>query len=211
MGEIYFPSCNFTSLAPRAAKAIAGYLRQRMPRAACCRFDKLEYAEGSTGLYVCQACRETLEARAGGKYMLKHLAQYLLEDPLFPWPDYSGMTATVQDCWRDREHPEVFSAVREALRRMNVEIVEMEEREEKSVYCGDLHFEPKKPENAELLRRYGGEMLRLPQEAKLSVLREQAEKYPCDTVVTCCNRCTSCIRAVGVRAIHLLELAAGTV
>lgn len=211
MNEIYFPSCNFSRMAPEAAKAIRAYLSRRMPVAACCRVDKLRYERGSTALYFCQACRETLEERAPGKFRTKNLTEYLLEDPGFTWPDYSGMTVTVQDCWRDREHPEIFFAVREALRRMNVAIAEMEENKEKSVYCGNLHFEPQKPENIELLRQYRGlPLYGLPDDVQLRLMREQAEKYPCDTVVTYCNRCTTCMRSTGTKAIHLMELAMGT-
>ena len=211
MAEIYFPSCVFRQMAPDTAKAIRAYLSGRMPAAACCRVDKLRYERGSTALYICQACRETLEERAPGKFRTRNLVEYMLEDPAFAWPEYSGMTVTVQDCWRDREHPEIFAAVREALRRMKIGVTEMEENRENTVYCGNLHFEPKKPENVELLRLYRGSPLyALPEDVQLALMREQAEKYPCDTVVTYCNRCTSCIRTTGTKAIHLMELAMGT-
>ena len=78
MSEIYFPSCNFTKMAPAAAKAIRSYLAEKMQVAGCCRVDKLAYEEGLTGLYFCQACRETLENRVPGKYQLKNLFEYLL-------------------------------------------------------------------------------------------------------------------------------------
>lgn len=105
MNEIYFPSCNFTKASPEAAKRIRAYLKQRMPVAGCCRIDKLAYTKSSTALYLCQACRETIEKRMPNTFTLQNLFAYLVEDPDFAWPDYSGLTATVQDCWRDRRHP----------------------------------------------------------------------------------------------------------
>ena len=66
MSEIYFPSCNFTKMAPAAAKAIRSYLAEKMQVAACCRFDKLNYDKGQTGLYFCQACRERICRQPGG-------------------------------------------------------------------------------------------------------------------------------------------------
>lgn len=211
MSEIYFPSCNFTKMAPTAAKAIRSYLAEKMQVAGCCRVDKLAYEEGLTGLYFCQACRETLENRVPGKYQLKNLFEYLVDDKDFPWPDYSGLTATVQDCWRDRNHPEIHEAVRTALAKMKVRVIEMEENREKAVYCGNIHFEPHKPENILLMEQYKDKPLVLaPEEVQKKLFEEQAEKYPCDNVITYCNRCTLCIRTVGVNGIHLMELAMGT-
>lgn len=211
MSEIYFPSCNFTKMAPAAAKAIRSYLAEKMQVAGCCRVDKLAYEEGLTGLYFCQACRETLENRVPGKYQLKNLFEYLVDDKDFPWPDYSGLTATVQDCWRDRNHPEIHEAVRTALAKMKVRVIEMEENREKAVYCGNIHFEPHKPENILLMEQYKDKPLVLaPEEVQKKLFEEQAEKYPCDNVITYCNRCTLCIRTVGVNGIHLMELAMGT-
>lgn len=211
MKGIYFPSCNFTKASPEAAKRLRAYLKERMPVAGCCRVDALAYPEGGRALYFCQACRETLEARAPGQFTLRNLFTYLIDDPAFPWPDYSGLTATVQDCWRDREHPEIFAAVRAALGRMGVKVVEMEENQEKSVYCGNLHFEPRTPQNAALLAGWGDTPLyELPEEAQAQLMREQAEKLPCGLAVTYCNRCTAGLLQGGAKAVHLMELAMGT-
>ncbi len=211
MQTIYFPSCNFTKASPRAAEKIRAYLEGRMAVAACCRVDKLEYPQNSRALYFCQACRETLENRAPEQFDLQNLFVYLTEDTEFSWPDYSGLTVTVQDCWRDRQHPEIFDAVRKALGKMKISVAEMEENRGKSVYCGNLHFEPQNPENAALLAEQGGKPLfQLPEELQARLLREQVEKFPCELAVTYCNRCTAGIRLAGGRAVHLLELAMGT-
>ena len=211
MSNIYFPSCNFTAASPLAAERIREYLKQKMPVAGCCRVDALEYPEGSTAIYFCQACRETLESRAGGKFTLVNLFQYLDKDTDFPLPDYAGLTVTVQDCWRDREHPEIFAAVRSLLQKMNITVVEMEENREHSRFCGNLHFEPRDPENLEQLRTYGEKPLyQLPEEIQRLLMREQVEKLPCELAVTYCNRCKAGILLGGGKAVHLLELAMGT-
>lgn len=211
MNEIYFPSCNFTKASLEASKRIRAYLRERMPVAGCCRLDKLTYPQGSTALYFCQACRETLESRVPGQFVLQNLFVYLTEDPAFPWPDYSGLTATVQDCWRDREHPEIFAAVRTALEKMHVSVVEMDENRENSVYCGTLHFEPKSPENVALLAEQTDTSIsRMPEELQIRLMREQVEKFPCELAVTYCNRCTTGIQMAGGKGVHLMELATGT-
>lgn len=211
MNEIYFPSCNFTKASLESAKRIRAYLKERMPVAGCCRVDKLTYPQGSTALYFCQACRETLEKRAPGQFTLENLFVYLADDPAFPWPDYSGLTVTVQDCWRDREHPEIFTAVRTALEKMQVSVVEMEENRENSVYCGTLHFEPRLPENMMLLAAEDSHAIsHLPEEIQAKLMKEQVEKFPCELAVTYCNRCTAGIHMTGGKGVHLMELATGT-
>lgn len=211
MNEIYFPSCNFTKASVEASKRIRAYLKERMPVAGCCRIDKLNYPQDSTALYFCQACRETLEKRVPGQFILQNLFTYLVEDSAFPWPDYSGLTATVQDCWRDREHPEIFAAARSALKKMGVSVVEMEENREDSVYCGTLHFESKNPETMALLAAQEEKTIsHMPEELQIRLMREQVEKFPCGLAVTYCNRCTAGIQMAGGKGVHLMELATGT-
>ena len=211
MSNIYFPSCNFSAASPLAAEKIREYLGQKMPVAGCCRVDALDYPSGSTAIYFCQACRETLEARAEGKFTLVNLFQYLDGDPDFPFPDYAGLTVTVQDCWRDREHPEIFTAVRNVLQKMRITVVEMEENREQSRFCGNLHFEPHSRELTAQLQTYGEKPLyQLPEEIQRLLMREQVEKLACELAVTYCNRCKAGILLGGGKAVHLLELAMGT-
>ena len=77
MGDIYFPSCNFTKASPQAAKKLRALLREQMPAAGCCRTDKKEYPAGERALYFCQACREGLEERF----------PQLVPENLFVWLD----------------------------------------------------------------------------------------------------------------------------
>ena len=208
---VYFPSCNFTKASPEAARRIREYMAERMEVAGCCRVDALAYPKGSEAVYFCQACRETLEKRAPEDLRCRNLFEVLVEDPGFPWPDYSGLTATVQDCWRDREHPEIFDAVRAALGKMGVRVIEMEENRERTTFCGNLHIEPVKKENVALAGRYREAGLwTAPEDVQIALMREHAEKYPCETVVAYCNRCKAGAAMGGAKAVHLLELATGT-
>jgi hypothetical protein len=203
----YYPSCNFTKASPEAAKKIRRYLSEQMPVAGCCRFDKAEHPEEEVALYFCQACREVLEP----KMQTENLFVYLDRENSISLPDHSDLTVHVQDCWRDREHPEIFEAVRSLLRKMQVTVVELEENREKSVYCGNLHFEPRRPENIALLAQFPDTPLwELPQEVQTALMREQVEKYTVPLTVTYCNRCTAGILQGGGKAVHLMELITGS-
>lgn len=211
MGNIYFPSCNFTTASPEAAKRIREYLSAKMPVADCCRVDQLDFPEGSTAVYFCQACRGTLEDRAGGRFILQNLFQYLDADADYPWPDYTGLTVKVQDCWRDREHPEIFTAVRNVLQKMHVSVMEMNENRARSHFCGNLHFEPRTERSRKLLEPYREKPLyELPEDVQRALMQDQVETLPCELAVTYCNRCKAGILMGGGKAVHLLELATGT-
>lgn len=211
MANIYFPSCNFTKASPQAAKKLRAYLKELMPVAGCCRIDKTPYPAGDTALYFCQACRETLEEKPDNKLVLQNLFVWLKDQENFDWPDYSGLVVNVQDCWRDRRHPEIFDAVRECLKKMRVQVREMEENREKSVFCGNLHFEPRDPKNAAIIASHrDAPIYTYPEEEQRQLMAEQVEKYTEKLVVTYCNRCTSCIVVGGGNSVHLMELCMGT-
>ena len=203
---IFFPSCNFNTLRPETAKKLRAMLAERMPVAGCCRFDTNEYTEDQTGLYLCQACRQVLEP----KINLMSIWEYFDSDEEMTLPDYSGLTVGIQDCWRDRDHPEIHAAVRSLLKKMHVSTEELDEAKEKSVFCGNLHFEPKKAENIELMAKYPGkEIYEMPPEVEEALMREQVEKFKSEYILTDCNRCTRCITTGGGKPIHLLELVLG--
>lgn len=208
MGEIYFPSCNFTKASPQAARKLRDLLKERMPVAGCCRADKKEYPAGDQALYFCQACRETLEARFP---RLEPVNLFVwLDGQEFPWPDYSGLKVSVQDCWRDRDHPEIHRAVRSLLRKMRVDFVEIPENRERADYCGNLHFNPERPEAQALIKaRPGTPLFQFPEEEQKIIFAGQLEKHGGLPVLCYCNRCKLCLEMAGGRAIHLMELVMG--
>lgn len=180
MGDIYFPSCNFNKATPETAKLLLERMKAIMPVAGCCRVDKLEYPKGDRALYLCQACREVIEVRFP-ELVTENLLVWLDREEKIPLPDYSGLAVSIQDCWRDREHPEIHEAVRSLLKKMGVSFRDIPENREFADYCGDLHFQP------DQVAKHGG----LP-------------------VLCYCNRCKLCIGQDGGSALHLMELVMGT-
>lgn len=207
---VYFPSCNFTAASPVAADRLRAYLSGKMPVTGCCRKDLASAGDGNTAIYFCQACRETLESRESGMPRTENLFVYMARQTDFPWPDYTGLQVHVQDCWRDRNHPEIFDAVRSALQKMHIQIVELDENREKSTFCGNLHFESNRPENQAVMAQYPGlPVFRMPENVQAVLMREQVEKYTLPLTGTYCNRCTMGITAGGGKAVHVVELMTG--
>lgn len=210
MGSIYFPSCNFTKASPQAAKKLRDWMKERMPVAGCCRTDKRESPAGDRALYFCQACRETLEQRFP-QLAPENLFVWLDREGGLALPDYSGLTVSVQDCWRDRDHPEIHRAVRGLLSKMGVAVREIEANREQAEFCGNLHFQPQRPEAIALIdARPNTSLFQFPEEEQKVIFAEQLEKHRGLPVLCYCNRCKLGIETAGGRALHLMELAMGT-
>lgn len=210
MENIYFPSCNFTKASPQAAKKLREILQERMPAAGCCRTDIKEYPAGSRALYFCQACREVLGERFP-ELEPENLFVWLDREGGLDLPDYGGLTVSLQDCWRDREHPEIHQAVRSLLGKMGVEVREIARNREGADYCGNLHFTPERPEAIALINaRPDTPLWQLPAEEQRLIFAEQLEKHGGLPVLCYCNRCRLGMETAGGRALHLMELVMGT-
>ncbi|MEY8310437.1 hypothetical protein AALA61_00345 [Oscillospiraceae bacterium 42-9] len=210
MGDIYFPSCNFSKASPQAAKKLRALLREQMPAAGCCRTDKKEYPAGERALYLCQACREGLEERFP-QLISENLFVWLDREADFVLPDYSGLAVSVQDCWRDREHPEIHRAVRSLLSKMGVAVREISRNREQAGYCGNLHFVPERLEALALIKaRPDARLYQFPEEEQKAIFAEQLEKHGGLPVLCYCNRCKLGIETAGGKAVHLMELIMGT-
>ena len=83
---IYYPSCNFSAASPATAKKVKAYFEKQMPVAGCCRIDKREISPADIALYICQACRETLEDKVKTQSMWEYLDA--LKD--FNFPNLNG-------------------------------------------------------------------------------------------------------------------------
>ena len=119
----YQPSCSFNEMDPVSAKCLRDYAKEKnMKIRACCHFDKNILTDDDIGIYFCQACREVMEKQG---FRTKSFWEILDEDESFVLPDYSGMKFVIQDCWRDREHPEIHKAIRSLLAKMHIEYVEL--------------------------------------------------------------------------------------
>lgn len=181
-----------------------------MPVAGCCRTDAREYPQGSRALYFCQACREMLGERFP-RLKPENLFVWLDRESGFSFPDYSGLRVSVQDCWRDREHPEIHQAVRNLLGKMGVQFLEIPKNREKADYCGTLHYAPERPEAAALIEsRPNTPLFQFPQEEQKVIFAGQLEKHGGRPVLCCCNRCKAGIETAGGKAVHLMELVMGT-
>lgn len=201
---IYYPSCNFSIASPETAKTVRNLLKEKMTVAGCCLRDQREIHEDDIGVYFCQHCRETIE----DKIKTLSLWEYIdsLED--FAFPNYNHEKMLLQDCYRDRNHPEIHKAVRSILHKMNVDVVEAKRNKEKSVYCGTLHYETEDRALLEKLKSYPDTKISaLPLELQKELMKDNFKDVDFDMpIIVDCNRCLKGVELAERNGIHLLNL-----
>ncbi len=200
----YQPSCSFNEMDPVSAKCLRDYAKEKnMKIRACCHFDKNILTDDDIGIYFCQACREVMEKQG---FRTKSFWEILDEDESFVLPDYSGMKFVIQDCWRDREHPEIHKAIRSLLAKMHIEYVELLKNKDHSDYCGTLHFETElykdQVSSFDHISHNGEELTK-------KMMEEKAAQLNGLPVITCCARCYKGFITGGAHPVHLMTLITG--
>ena len=210
----YLPSCNFTIAHKETSAVIRKYLKEQkgMDIGLCCRVMKNRLQDGDEILQNCPNCSWII-GENNPAVMQRSIYEYLIEDEMFPWPDYHGERITVQDCLRSAERPAEQHAVRTMLEKMNMVPVELEENYEKSRFCGTWLYDPVDPRNLkDAPERYAwvketGMMTVLDPEEKLQRMKDWVSQYETDRVVVYCNTCLKGVLLGGTDGIHILDLA----
>ena len=232
--KFYVASCVFTEEYPALSKKICDYMREKsVPIIRCC-VDKYKVAEfeermpenyrdewraikhfekypaGSVMISLCHNCAAIFEERHP-EIMRESLWEYILADKSFKYPDLGGEAITIQDCWRQKENFAEQEAVREILRRMNVEIVEMPENRAQTKFCGYSLYQPQPPRNPKLapkrfLHGAGGLFREHTPEQKKSLMEEHCAQITTKKVIAYCHYCIRGLKLGGKTAFHLAEL-----
>lgn len=212
MSMIYFPSCKFTAKYPKLSKAVKNYMKERFcaETAGCCRPILNKVTNEDTLIYVCNTCATFFKESTSAKKIVS-LWELILEDQDFVYPDYEGCVMTVQDCWRTYDDRGEQDAVREVLRRMNIQIIELKENFEKTRFCGYSLYEPLPPRYDELApKRLGREAEGLfashTQGEKEQLMKEYCKQFTTEDVVCYCVACVNGINLGGRNGIHLAQL-----
>lgn len=171
------PGCALSIYKPEMENEILSFLNQNYNDTAlhkiCCRHDP-QLENGSVIINVCAGC----DQRFGSLYEgISTISLWEVIDSLdsFPYPDYDGLKMSVHDACPVRENPRVHQAVRNCLKKMNIEVVETKFNRTRSVCCGD-DFYPKHS-----------------LEKVHNLMKKRANSMPCEDV---CVYCVSCIKSM---------------
>ena len=232
----YIASCVFTAQFPELSARIQRCVAERygIPTVRCCvkRYkirefeermpegplreawaalpDSADFAPGDEVFSLCHNCNNIIEETHPG-VAVRSLWELIDGDADFPLPDYSGLTATVQDCWRARERAGEQLAVRTLLWKMHVHFVEAPGNGVGTEFCGASLYRPQPPRNPKLAPKHYVEAARgkfephTPEE-QARIMREHCRRYATDTVICYCHYCLEGLRMGGVDGRHIAQM-----
>ena len=232
----YSASCVFTSQCPELSQRIQDSVKEhfdpeivrccvgqykirefeeRMPDAASRNRwaqlpDSGDFRPGDTVYSLCHNCNNIIEEQHPG-VIVRSLWELLDSTPDFPLPDYSGMTVTVQDCWRSRDRAEEQAAVRSLLRKMHIAFTEAPAHHAQTEFCGSSLYRPQPPRNPKLAPKHyvegaAGKFIPHTKEEQEQLMRDYCLKLSDQPVVCYCHYCLEGLKLGGADAKHLAEL-----
>ena len=176
--KYYIASCVFTAQFPELSQRIQDYVTSRfdLEVVRCCvgqykvrEFEEImpdnnrkrwaslpdsgRFQPGDTVYSLCHNCNNIIEEQHPG-VGIHTLWELIDQDAEFLLPDYVGLTATVQDCWRSRDRHEEQAAVRSLLRKMRIDYAEAPENHEHTEFCGVSLYRPQPPRNPKLAPKH---------------------------------------------------------
>lgn len=237
--KYYIASCGFTSRYPSLSKKIQDYVSKYsgMVTVRCCvpGWKEKEYEKAMPQGLLAAAWRELPQShvflpedeiwslcpnclniaeewRGVGK--VHSLLELIDQDEDFPFPDYSGLTVTLQDCWRMRERTEAHEAVRKLLRKMKITFLEIPNNREKAGFCGTSLFRPQVERNPKLAPRHykdgaKGLFQYHSEEEQIRIMLNYCRLYKTKTVVCYCHNCKEGLIAGGMDGRNIVELLFG--
>ncbi|MBQ7479746.1 MAG: hypothetical protein IJT01_12770 [Selenomonadaceae bacterium] len=236
MGERFFVAgCVFTEEEPELSRKVQRYVREKfsLPVIRCC-VNKYKVAEfeqrmpewyreewkdvkhfenfptGSVMVSICHNCSAIFEEQHPD-IKRQSIWELILEDDDFPYPDYHGEKMAVQDCWRSKENRAEQDAVRELMRRMNIEIVELAENHGETKFCGYSLYQPQPPRNPKLApKRFSegakGLFKEHTEEEKKLLMEEYCRRIPTEKAVAYCHYCIRGLKLGDKQGLHLARL-----
>lgn len=191
---MYFnPGCAWTVYKPDVEDKVLHILRRVFPNIEmhriCCHHNP-KVDGGSQIVCICSGCHRRFNRLYEGVRGVT-LWEVINAENNFTLPDYGGREMSIHDPCPVRKRPEVHSAVRGLLEKMNIKIKETRLNGYKSVCCGNSF--------------YGV----LPIETVYEHMKRRADEMPCPDVAVYCVSCLRSMHIGGRRPHHLLDLLLG--
>lgn len=210
MAYVYYPSCKFTEFSPKVSALLTDYMQHHCDAiiAGCCRSEHALLTSGDVAVTICNTCQAIVQEDSPARVV--SIWELIAQDSSFTFPDKKGEGVTLQDCWRSRGCAAQQDAVRTILHRMNVNVVELNECRDNSMFCGTTLYAPQPEENVTFAPvRFGRDAagLFVPRstDEQRELMRKHCEMIETDKVVCYCVPCTKGIRLGGKDGVHLAD------
>ena len=236
MAEYYIASCVFTSQFPELSRRIQDYVRNRFGFTVvrCCvskyKLREFEekmpegnlrdcwsslpdsgvFSEGDRIYSLCHNCNNIIE-EMHPDVQIHSLWELIDSDPAFSFPDFHGLRAYVQDCWRSKERRDEQDAVRSLLAKMNIEVMEVADNRERTDFCGVSLYRPQPPRNPKLAPKHyvegaAGKFLPHSPEEQREIMQNYCRQFGSNKIVCYCHYCYEGLLIGSANASHLAQL-----
>lgn len=233
--DFYIASCVFTAKYPALSQKVQQYMKDTyhvqvvrcctpkyklakyenlMPdtyRDAWCSLPDSGAFEKDCKVYsICHNCTDILQ-ETKPLVPVESIWEAILADQSFHYPDYHGKEMAVQDCWRSYDNRMEQEAVRQLLRKMNIQIVELPNNFEKADFCGTTLYAPCVTRNAVLaphrfVENAAGKFVAHSEEEQRTLMQTYCRQLPTRDIVTYCHYCQTGLELGGANAVHLASL-----
>ena len=193
MKRVFAPGCALMIYKPHLAERLRDFLNGGLGPSSmfltCCRHVP-PLPAGTEVINVCPGCDRRYRENYS-ECTTVSLWELIAGTPSFPFPDYEGQEMTIIDACPTRDQTRVHDAVREAIRRMNITLVEPRLTKTRSTCCGDSFWGT------------------LPTERVVSLMEKKASEMPLDDVIVYCISCVKAMFVGGKRPRYLVDLLFG--
>ena len=129
MSKIFLPSCKVKANFKSSSEKLKTYLEkaEQINTLGCCKVFCNRIKKEDTLVVICNNCSAIMEENSPVKN-IDFVWEIIDRDEHFQYPDYHGERMAIQDCWRAYEKRNVQNAIRSLMKKMNIEIEELEEK-----------------------------------------------------------------------------------
>ena len=194
MQYIYAPGCALMAYKPHLAdklKTEVEKLYGPVQTMLTCCFSKPQLSpQEVTIITPCVTCVQSYSKLYPANDIVFFLSR-LAESTDFPFPDYGGVSMSIQDTCAARTQPDALAAIRRLLERMNIRLEEPARSGARSKCCGQLLYGKASIDKVE------------------QYMRGRANEMPCQDVVVYCASCIMSMTVGGRRPRYILDLLYG--
>ena len=195
MANIFFPSCKARAVYKEPSQKLAEYIKSKfdIDPIGCCKINSPKLTENDTAMILCLNCARVIEANANYKN-IEFIWEVIDKDKDFIFPNYQGQKMTIQDCHIVKGRKNVQDAVRSLMKKMNIEIVELEKRLDDAEHCASheiIGYHRDRP---------------MTEEEKKEYFTDRYKNITTEVVVSYCKYCNEGVSMSDKKGLHILEL-----
>ncbi|MEW9096073.1 MAG: (Fe-S)-binding protein [Clostridiaceae bacterium] len=193
MKKVFAPGCALMIYKPELGRKILEFLNKDLgnidEHLTCCRHEPNLEGEAQV-INTCPGCDRRYRELYDSVSTIS-LWEVLANSNTFPFPDYKGKEMTINDACPTRNEERVHNAIRDLLKKMNINLVEPKSTRTKGKCCGDNY--------------YGI----LPVEQVKEHMKKRASEMPVEDVVVYCVSCSKSMYIGGKKPRYIVDLLFG--